>query len=51
MIEYNVGVAVEESYIVKKIDLDYLKELWRQTWLHKRTKPTNRSVGFGIVMG
>jgi restriction system protein len=26
MIEYNVGVAVEESYIVKKIDLDYFEE-------------------------
>jgi restriction endonuclease Mrr len=26
MIEYNVGVAVEETYTVKKIDLDYFEE-------------------------
>jgi restriction system protein len=26
MIEYNVGVAIEESYSVKKIDLDYFEE-------------------------
>jgi len=26
MIEYNVGVAVEEIYAVKKIDLDYFEE-------------------------
>lgn len=26
MIEYNVGVAIEESYVVKKIDLDYFEE-------------------------
>ncbi len=26
MIEYNVGVAVEETYIVKKMDLDYFEE-------------------------
>ena len=26
MIEHNVGVAVEETYIVKKIDLDFFEE-------------------------
>ena len=26
MIEYNVGVAVEDTYVVKRIDLDYFEE-------------------------
>jgi restriction system protein len=26
MIEHNVGVAMEETYTVKKIDLDYFEE-------------------------
>lgn len=26
MIEYNVGVTIEETYVVKKVDLDYFED-------------------------
>jgi restriction system protein len=26
MIEYNVGVTIEETYIIKKVDLDYFED-------------------------
>ncbi len=26
MIEYNVGVAIEETYVIKKVDIDYFEE-------------------------